>query len=154
MSLKPGDHAPDFELPSTAGGFKLSQDTAKNGCILYFYPKNFTPACTAEACAFRDTFDFFKQLNVPVYGISRETLASHRVFKEKYDLPFDLLSDLQAQTARLYKCLIPIANIPQRVTYLIDRRQTIAGVYKNMFSEKKHIKKMIEILKNTTHFSE
>ncbi len=148
MSLSIGTQAPDFELPSTSGrNFKLSRDAEQKACIIYFYPKNFTSVCTKEACSFRDTFDFFKNLDIPVYGISRDTLASHHEFKEAHQLPFELLSDLHAEVARTYDALIPFVNMPKRITYLLDAEHKIAGCYENVFASQRHIDEMIRLIK-------
>ncbi|MGB5926638.1 MAG: redoxin domain-containing protein, partial [Cyclobacteriaceae bacterium] len=78
MPLRVKDPAPDFSLPSTSGKtFNLRQNVENNPIVLYFYPKDFTPACTREACSFRDEFSAFKNLKVTVVGISRDTLETH-----------------------------------------------------------------------------
>ncbi len=144
MSLSVGSPAPDFELPSTNGKtFKLSRDAAQQPCILYFYPKDFTPVCTKEACSFRDTFDYFSNLNITVLGISRDDIATHLEFKKIYNLPFDLLSDVNVAVAQKYDAVMPFINMPKRVTYLLDANHQIAGSYDNIFASQKHIDEMI-----------
>lgn len=94
MTLKKGQKARDFSLPSTSGEkFNLYQSTAGRPCVIYFYPKDFTKVCTAEACDFRDQFSAFRELDVPVIGISRDNITTHLKFKEEYKLLFELLSD-------------------------------------------------------------
>lgn len=144
MALIVGNQAPDFTLFSTDGkSTNLGNDLKNSSCILYFYPKDFTPGCTAEACEFRDHFEAFKDVNIPVYGISTDSIATHLKFKEKYKLPFDLLSDPQGTITKKYDALIPVVNLPKRVTYLLDKNHTIRAVYKEMFGAKNHIKAMI-----------
>lgn len=143
MPLKIGDQAPLFKLPSTGGGqFDLSQK--KSPLILYFYPKDFTPGCTTEACSFRDSFTIFKNLDVEVVGISTDTLAKHQKFKETHSLPFELLSDVSGQVCKAYKSYIPILSIAKRVTYLLDADHKIVAVYSNLLGAENHIRQMIE----------
>jgi thioredoxin-dependent peroxiredoxin len=88
-----GKPVPDFSLPSTGGGtFRLSSARGKT-VVLYFYPKDHTPGCTAEGQDFRDSYPAFKRAGCEVYGVSRDSLASHQRFKEKMKFPFELLSD-------------------------------------------------------------
>jgi thioredoxin-dependent peroxiredoxin len=84
MALKIGQKAPDFTLPCTSGEkFILSIHAAEKPCVIYFYPKDFTKVCTAEACDFRDQFSAFRDLDVPVVGISRDTITTHLKFKKE-----------------------------------------------------------------------
>ncbi len=97
-----GALAPDFELPSSAGGkVKLSSLRGKN-VVLYFYPQDDTPGCTKEACSFRDNLPKFSGLDAVVLGISKDSLESHRKFIDKYSLNFALLSDENLEAHRLY----------------------------------------------------
>ena len=144
MPLNVGDIAPDFTLPSTTGvDFSLSKDKKDLPVVIYFYPKDFTPGCTREACEFRDHFSFFQDLGIDVYGISRDNIATHDDFKKAMKLPFELLSDRSGKVAGLYKASIPLINFTRRVTYLLDKQHRIAAVYENLFGAEKHIKEMI-----------
>ena len=97
-----GKPVPDFSLPSTGGGtFKLSSARGKL-VVLYFYPKDNTPGCTAEGADFRDHYPAFKRAGCEVYGISRDSLASHERFKEKMKFPFELLSDAEEAACRQF----------------------------------------------------
>lgn len=143
MALKLNTQAPDFSLPSTKGQkFRLSE-LKGSPCIIYFYPKDFTPGCTKEACEFRDQFAIFKELNIPVYGISRDTIATHKLFREKHQLPFELLADVSGEVAKKYDALIPLVGLTQRITYLLDKNHRIAAAYNSLFNFKKHIKIMV-----------
>src|SRR5512147_894287 len=93
IMLKIGDKAPDFKLKSDAGENISLKDLKGKKIILYFYPKDMTSGCTAEACDFRDNIKKFEKKNTVVIGVSADDTASHVKFKEKYDLPFTLLSD-------------------------------------------------------------
>jgi len=93
MSVELGDKAPDFNLPTDGNGsVTLSQLKGKK-VVLYFYPKDDTSGCTAEACGFRDSFPDYGGVGAVVIGISKDSVASHDKFKEKHDLPFILASD-------------------------------------------------------------
>ncbi|MEO0334588.1 MAG: peroxiredoxin [Bacteroidota bacterium] len=150
MPLKVPQPAPDFSLPSTSGStFKLSRDLANQPGIIYFYPKDFTPGCTQEACSFRDSFSVFRDLNITVVGISRDSIESHQKFKEQHQLPFELLSDHSGSVAKKYGALVPFLKVVRRVTYLLDANHKIAAVYEDMFGAEKHIKQMIEAVQKS-----
>jgi peroxiredoxin Q/BCP len=149
MALAVGAKAPDFNLPSTSDiKVSLSKDFAGKALILYFYPKDFTPGCTAEACEFRDQFDEFRNLEIPVFGISRDDITTHERFKKIYKLPFDLLSDESGKVCKAYDALIPLIKMPKRITYLLDDQHQIAGVYEGLFDNKEHVAAMLLKLKN------
>ncbi|MCS6809422.1 MAG: peroxiredoxin, partial [Candidatus Kapabacteria bacterium] len=150
MALAVGTKAPNFTLPSTSGkDFILYQEFKNTVGIMYFYPKDFTPACTAEACAFRDAFDMLSELkiHVPVVGISADDLETHQRFRKAHNISFHLLSDADKNVARMYDVVAPIVGFIQRVTFLIDRTMTIAAVHQNLFDARSHIEKMIQHLR-------
>jgi peroxiredoxin Q/BCP len=150
MALQIGQKAPDFKLNSTTGQIlKMSENLKGKAFILYFYPKDFTRGCTAEACEFRDQFEAFRNLDVPVFGISRDDIPTHEKFKKAYKLPFDLLSDPDGKVCKSYDALIPLIKMPKRVTYLIDDKHEIAGVFSDMFESKGHIESMLAKLKKS-----
>jgi len=102
LKLKEGDLAPDFSAPTNGGGsLSLAELRGKN-VILYFYPKDDTPGCTREACAFRDQFAAFKQQGAVVLGVSVGPVKAHDKFVEKYQLPFPLLADTDKQIVQAY----------------------------------------------------
>ncbi len=143
MALKQNTQAPDFTLPSTSGSnFTLSN--INEPVVIYFYPKDFTPGCTKEACSFRDNFAFFKDLNIKVLGISMDTLAQHQKFKKEHQLPFDLLADVTGKVCKDYQALMPFIKVPKRITYLIDQNRNIRGVFDSLFGATAHIKNMIK----------
>lgn len=148
MALKIGTLAPDFSLPSTSGRtFSLSRDVAGKICIIYFYPKDFTTVCTKEACLYSKNFDFFDDLDVPVYGISRDDIPTHLEFKKTYDLQFELLADVDGEVATLYDASMPLIKFTKRISYLIDRERKIVAVHQNLMGAQGHIKAMIDSLK-------
>ncbi|MBS9525240.1 peroxiredoxin [Litoribacter ruber] len=142
MALKIGQKAPDFSLPATGNKtISLSKDLQGQACILFFYPKDFTKGCTAEVCSFRNNYETFE---IPVYGISKDSMESHEKFKKTHKLPYELLSDRSGKVCKQYGALMPIINMPKRVTYLLDSEHKIAAVFQDLFGAEKHIQKMIE----------
>jgi thioredoxin-dependent peroxiredoxin len=102
MALKEGSAAPAFALPSDTGETIRLKDYAGQRVILYFYPKDSTPGCTQEACDFRDSLTRLKKLDAVVLGVSRDSVESHRKFKEKQGLTFPLLSDADGKVCQAY----------------------------------------------------
>ena len=143
MALKFGSKAPDFKLKGSSGGFINFYSDVKSTCILYFYPKDFTPGCTIEACQFRDDFDDFKKLDIPVFGISKDSVETHIKFSRKLNLPFQLLSDPRGRVIREYKAMLPFINLPRRITYLVSSEKIILAAFENMFRAPEHIKEMM-----------
>ena len=145
MALSVGSKAPDFSLPSTSGSvFTLSKHAAGKPLILYFYPKDFTPGCTKQACTFRDRFDHFREVEIDVIGISTDTVNKHLEFRDKHQLPFHLLSDKDGKVSRAYDAMMPFLNMSKRITYLLDSNHRVAAVYSDLFGAEKHIRRMIE----------
>ncbi|MFZ1082350.1 MAG: peroxiredoxin [Candidatus Kryptoniota bacterium] len=141
MDLKVGDKAPEFELQATGGKiFRLSGNLNGGKLILYFYPKDFTPGCTREACGFRDEFAELRKSEIKVFGISTDSIGSHEKFKMEHQLPFDLLSDLNGEVARLYGAYNKLFRMANRVTIILDGDGTILSITKNMFVPGAHIK--------------
>ena len=144
MALKEKIPAPNFTLPSTEGkNFTLNQSAKGKALILYFYPKDFTPGCTKEACEFRDHFEFFRDMKIPVYGISRDSIETHQRFRKEHNLPFHLLADEKGEVADLYKASVPLIGFTRRITYLLDQDHLIASAFETLFGAKKHITEMI-----------
>lgn len=102
MALKEGDRAPDFELPDQKGDVHRLADYRGQWVLVYFYPKDDTPGCTKEACAIRDSWPDFEKLKIRVFGVSKDSVASHAKFAGKYDLPFTLLSDESLEMLKAY----------------------------------------------------
>jgi peroxiredoxin Q/BCP len=153
MTVKVGDTAPDFTLPSQTGEpVSLKDFRGKKAVVLYFYPKDDTPGCTAESCAFRDSYETFTDAGAEVIGVSGDTPASHQQFAAKYKLPFTLLSDTGNQVRKLYG--VPAAAfglLPGRVTYIIDRHSVVQHIFNSMMNFTAHVQeslKTLEGLKN------
>jgi peroxiredoxin Q/BCP len=99
---QPGEQAPDFELPDGEGNRVSLSGLRGSRVVLYFYPRDDTPGCTTEACSFRDNWLALRERGVVVLGVSRDDAQSHQKFATKYELPFTLLSDADAEVARRY----------------------------------------------------
>ena len=118
--LRAGDRAPDFELPDDSGRMVRLADLLRDGpLVLYFYPADFTPVCTKEACMFRDVHQELAARNVRVFGVSDGAGDSHARFRERHRLPFSLLSAPGRVVARAYRALGPLGLWVKRISYLI-----------------------------------
>jgi peroxiredoxin Q/BCP len=135
-----GDPAPDIALPNATGEIiRLSDYRGKREVILYFYPKDFTSGCTAEACSFRDNYDEILALGAEVIGVSADSQSSHQDFAEKHHLPFPLLSDTDGVARRAFDVPTSLGIIPGRVTYVIDRQGIIRHIFTSQLNINKHI---------------
>src|SRR6266852_8128268 len=132
--LTEGQHAPDFDSQMVVGDevrpIKLS-DFAGKKLVLYFYPKDDTPGCTKEACAFRDGFARYENAGINVLGCSIDTADAHKAFIRKYKLPFALLLDPEKKIATAYGAAngIPILGLDRRMTYVINEQGKIIKVF-------------------------
>ncbi len=145
MPLNVGDRSPDFEtLTDTGEKFKLSDFVGKSNIILYFYPKDNTPGCTAEACSFRDNWDRLGKFDVVVLGVSSDTQTSHSSFREKYKLPFTLLTDENKRIRSLYGATGRL--IPPRITFIIDKQGIIRHVYNSQLKPGNHVEEAVRAL--------
>ena len=135
-NVRVGDTAPDFELPAQTGEtVRLSDYRGKRGVVFYFYPKDDTPGCTAEACAFRDSYEVFTDAGAEVIGISSDSVDSHERFGGAHRVPFALVSDSGGRVRKAYGVKSSFGVLPGRVTYVIDRD----GVVRHMFSSMTNI---------------
>ena len=129
--LEIGTKAPEFSLPDENGEIRNLSDYKGKKLILYFYPRDNTPGCTKQACGFADLYPQFSEKDVEIIGISKDSVASHKKFKEKYSLPFTILSDTELQTIQAYdvwkeKKLYGKTSMGiVRTTYLIDENGVI-----------------------------
>lgn len=132
--LNTGDPAPDFELRDQHGDIHRLADSRGHWTVLYFYPRDDTPACTTEACAFRDGTETFRRMEVELLGISTDSLESHAAFVRKYNLPFPLLSDPDGATARAYGAYrnLGILRFARRQTFLVDPTGRLARIYRRV----------------------
>lgn len=139
--LKAGDIAPDFSLPDHEGKeVRLSALLTQGPVLLYFYPADFTPVCTREACAFSALEPELAKAGVSLIGISPQDSASHARFREHYSLPFPLLADPEKRVVRAYDCDGPLGFGVSRVTYLIGRDGRIHEAAKAALRVGPHLK--------------
>ncbi len=127
LSLNIGDKAPDFELKSTGGSTARLSDYLGKKVVLYFYPKDDTPGCTIEACAFRDDYGKIKDAGGEVIGVSIDDIESHNAFRSKYNLNFPLFSDTEKEVSQKYGVLG--AERSSRATFIIDKEGKIAEIF-------------------------
>jgi peroxiredoxin Q/BCP len=138
MSVGVGDKAPDFTLPTDGGGKVSLKDLRGKVVVLYFYPKDDTSGCTAEACAFRDALPDFSKVKATIVGISRDPVASHDKFKKKYRLPFPLASDQDGKVCEDYGTWVEKSMYGrkymgiERATFLIDGKGAIRKVWRKV----------------------
>ena len=143
-----GDKAPDFALPSQSGDqVRLSDRLGERVVVLYFYPKDNTRGCTAEACAFRDSHEVFTDAGAEVIGISSDSADKHAAFAGQHKLPFTLLSDAGGQVRKSYGVPSVLGMLPGRVTYVIDRTGTVRHVFNSMTNIDGHVKEALEVVR-------
>lgn len=145
--LNIGDVAPEFILPDENGeDVSLTKRLQESAVVLYFYPADFTPGCTREACAIRDIHDDILSVGLEVIGVSPQDRDSHRRFKEEHNLPFTLICDTEKIAVRMYDVDGPMGFGVRRVTYLVSQGQKIQSVLQADLKIGKHedfIKKAI-----------
>jgi thioredoxin-dependent peroxiredoxin len=144
MSVKVGDTAPDFTLPSQNGTSVSLKGFRGKPVVLYFYPKDDTPGCTVESCAFRDRYEVFQSAGAEIIGISGDSPESHQKFAAKYQLPFTLLSDKGDKVRKLYGATTAFGLIPGRVTYVIDKNGVVQYVFDSMLNFKAHVEEALK----------
>jgi len=137
--LKAGDVAPEFILPDENGNeVSLGQLLSSGPIILYFYPADFTPGCTRQACDFRDIHDDILSVGLRVVGVSPQDQESHARFKDEHDLPFTLICDPKKIAIKMYAVDGPLGIGVRRATYLISQGQKIQDVLCVDFKVEKH----------------
>jgi peroxiredoxin Q/BCP len=135
-----GDQAPDFSLPDQHGTTVSLTDgvTAGRWQVVYFYPKDDTPGCTAEACAFRDSYEDFTDAGAVVIGVSADPPESHAKFAAKHNLPFSLVSDEDGALRAAYGVKKSMGILPGRVTYVIDPGGIIRKIFSSQIRATRH----------------
>lgn len=138
MPLQSGIPAPDFELADDSGALRRLSEFRGRPVVLYFYPKDDTPGCTTEACAFRDDYSAYEQAGVTILGVSPDTVKAHAKFKAKYNLPFPLLADVEHKVCELYDVWALKKFMGReymgvlRTTFLIDANGRIVKVFEEV----------------------
>ena len=138
-----GTPAPDFDLPAHTGGTVTLSSLRGQWVVVYFYPADDTPGCTAEACSFRDSFEDFTDAGAVVLGVSSDSVDKHVAFAEKHRLPFTLLSDDGGVTRKAWGVKSTLGVLPGRVTYVIDPEGTVRSVFSSQFQATRHIREAL-----------
>ncbi len=148
MRAQVGDKAPAFTLSNQDGKtIESSSFYGKQPIVIYFYPKNFTPGCTAEACSFRDHYEDFTDLGAAVIGVSNDTVSSHARFVKKHNLPFTMLADENGELRKTFNVKGNLLGlIPGRETFVIDSDGIIQMRFDSMQAST-HITKALKMLK-------
>jgi thioredoxin-dependent peroxiredoxin len=142
-----GDRAPDFTLPDQNDNpVTLSDHLGQRAIVLYFYPKDDTPGCTAEACSCRDSYQVFQDAGAEVIGVSSDTTESHQQFAAKYHLPFILVSDADGALRKRYGVPLTMGMFPGRVTYIIDREGIVRHIFSSQIQAEKHVTEALKTL--------
>lgn len=148
MSLQAGDKAPDFELKARDGSpTTLSHLLQEKAVVVYFYPRNETPVCTAEACHFRDAYESFLSAGAEVVGVSSDSEDSDAAFASKHRLPFLLVSDDDGKIAAKYGVKSKLFGLmPGRVTFVVDKGGVVKNVFQSQLNAKKHVDEALAAL--------
>ena len=145
--LEIGDRAPEFTLPDHTGQERsLTSFLGDSALVLYFYPADFTPGCTREACQLRDIHDQLRRAKLKVVGVSPQDPASHARFREKYALPFTLLSDTDKSVIRMYQLDGPLGIGVRRGTYLIDGGRRVKAALLADFRIGRHVRFVQQVI--------
>src|SRR5918994_584929 len=148
--VRVGSEAPNFSLPSQFGEMVTLQDfLGGRPVVLFFYPKDDTPGCTKQACAFRDDYEEFKKRDAEVIGISSDSVESHRSFAAKHRLPFTLVSDEGGTARKRYGVPNTLGLFPGRVTYVIDREGVVRHIFSSQVEIAQHVEDALEALEST-----
>lgn len=146
--LKEGDPVPDLYLEDQEGNdLHLHEHLGKGPVVVYFYPHDDTPGCTAEACMFRDQYEEFTDRGVRVIGISSDSVGSHKRFAEKHRLPFTLLSDEKGEARKLFGVRRSLGLLPGRVTFVIGKDGLVKYVFSSQMKAEEHVRKALDIIK-------
>jgi len=142
-----GDRAPLIALRDAEGVERRSDQLAGRPLVLFFYPKDDTPGCTAEACAFRDSYADLQALGAEVWGVSGDDAGSHKRFAARHNLPFPLLVDQGNGLRRAFGVPAVLGLLPGRVTYLIDGEGVIRHTFNNLLDGSAHRREALEALR-------
>lgn len=146
--LKPGTTAPEITATLEDGSpFDLASFRGKKHVVLYFYPKDFTGGCTAQACSFRDNYGLIGKYDAVLYGISGDSEDSHTRFREKHQLPFPLIADPGRAVHRLYEVQGLLPFMTPRITYVIDKAGVIQAAIRHDLRVTEHVPDVVEALK-------
>lgn len=147
--LKTGTIAPNFNATLDDGtSFDLASYRGAKNVVLYFYPKDFTAGCTAQACSFRDNYAAISEFDALIFGVSGDSETTHASFKDKHELPFPLIADPGRSVHKLYEATGLIPWMTPRLTYVIDKAGVIRAAIRHDFRVQEHVPEVLEALKN------
>lgn len=146
MTVTEGQPVPEFSLLDQDGASVTSTQFRGGWTVVYFYPKDDTPGCTAESCSFRDNFEAFTDAGATVVGISSDSVESHKAFAQKHRLPFTLLADVDGEVRKQFGVGKTLGLLPGRVTYVIDPDGIVRKVFSSQFKPKKHIDEALAVI--------
>ena len=146
-ALNTGDRAPLIALADQKGTERRSDQLEGKALVLFFYPKDDTPGCTMEACAFRDSYADLQAMGAEVWGVSGDGAASHQRFAQRHNLPYPLLVDKGNQLRKAFGVPSVLGLLPGRVTYVIDGGGVIRHVFNNLLDGPAHRREALEALK-------
>ncbi|HWH09131.1 MAG TPA: peroxiredoxin [Candidatus Thermoplasmatota archaeon] len=149
MPLRVGATIPDFRAPDAEGRAWTRADLAGRPFVLFFYPADETPGCVTEACAYRDAWEAFRDLGVPVLGVSRDPPERHRAFAQRRQLPFTLLSDPDGRMRDAFGAWM-LGRLPRRVSYLVDAEGRVAAVFDSALRPGAHAREMLAATERLT----
>ena len=145
--LAAGTRAPDFSLEDQNGKrVSLADWRGRKNVVVYFYPKDDTPGCTRESCAFRDQYQDFLDAGAEVIGISSDSSESHRAFAAKHRLPFTLLADPGARVRKAFGVPATLGVLPGRVTYVIDKQGVIRHAFNSQLDPRRHVEEALRVI--------
>lgn len=147
MGLSAGDRAPLIDLTDQQGHPRRSDQLGGRALVLFFYPKDDTPGCTMEACAFRDSYADIQALGAEVWGVSGDDAGSHQRFATRHNLPFPLLVDQGNRLRQAFGVPSVLGLLPGRVTYVIDGQGVIRHVFNNLLDGPAHRREALEALR-------
>lgn len=146
--VKVGEEASDFTLYDQDGkSVSLSDYRGESAVVLFFYPKDFSPGCTTQACSFRDSYENFTNLGAVVIGVSSDSVESHKKFLDTYLLPFTLLSDPKGKVRSLYGATKAFGLLPGRYTFIIDKTGVVRHIFTSETKMQKHIDEALRVLR-------
>lgn len=147
-SLRVGDHVPDLTLSTHDGRLiSLNHFPSNQAAVLFFYPADNTPICTAEACAFRDAYQDFVEAGALVIGISGDSQTTHRAFALAQNLPYSLVSDSDGSLRRAFGVPKTLGVLTGRVTYVIDRQGIVRHIFNSQFFGRKHMREALRVVR-------
>ena len=151
--IKIGSNIPSFTLPDQNGNlFDISSLLGKKNLVIYFYPKDDSPGCTAQACSFQDQFEVFKEADAVIIGISAQSVKSHKEFALKHRLTFTLLSDEGNKIRKQFGIATNFFGLlPGRVTYVADKTGKVIYIFNSQINVTKHVDEALRILLESTN---